>query len=178
MNKARLLLALVVVAMLLLLPAAALAQSTGTVTGTAVIAQRIALPNNAVLTVQLADASRAGAPAQVIAEQKRTTNGAQSPFPFTLTYDIARIAANGIYIVQGNVTVNGQLRFTTTQQYRVITGGNPSTVTITLVAVTLPRSGSGSWLLAVAIVLLALAVGVHMLRSRLNARPLPEVARR
>ena len=82
MNKVRLLLALVVLAMMLAVPAAALAQSTGIVTGSAVIAQRIALP----------------------------------------------------------------------------------------------RTSSGSWILVVAILLLVLAVGVHMLRSRLNARPLPEVA--
>jgi putative lipoprotein len=178
MNKVRSLLVLVVLAMLLALPAAALAQTTGTVTGTASILQRIALPNNAVVTIQLADVSRAGAPAQVIAEQKITTNGAQSPFAFNLTYDTARIAANGVYIVQGNVSVGGQLRYTTTRQYRVLTGGNPATASVTLDAVTLPRSSSGSWMLAAAALLLALALGVHLLRSQLNAASPPEIVRR
>jgi putative lipoprotein len=178
MNKARLMFALALLMMLLALPAAALAQTTGNVTGTASIAQRIALPNNAVVTIQLADVSRAGAPAQVLAEQRITTNGAQSPFSFNLAYDASRIAANGIYIVQGNVSVGGQLRYTTTRQYRVITGGSPTTATIALDAVTLPRSSSGSWMLAVAVLLMALAVGIHLLRSRLNPPSLPEVARR
>jgi putative lipoprotein len=178
MNKARLLLALVILATLLALPAAVLAQNTGNVTGTANILQRIALPNNAVVTMQLADVSRAGAPAQVIAEQRITTNGAQAPFAFNLQYDRGRIAANGTYIVQGNVTVGGQMRYTTTRQYRVLTGGAPSTATVTLDAVTLPRSSGGGWMLALASLLLSLAVGVHLLRSWLSASPAPEIVRR
>jgi putative lipoprotein len=164
--------------MLLMLPAAVLAQNNGNLTGTASIAQRIALPNNAVVTIQLADISRAGAPAQVIAQQLIPTNGAQSPFAFNITYDRARIANNGVYIVQGNVTVGGQLRYTTTRQYRVLTGGAPATATVMLDAVTLPRSSSGSWMLAVAALTLALAVGVHILRSRFTAPPQPEVVAR
>jgi putative lipoprotein len=178
MNKVRLMLVLGVLTMLLALPAAALAQNTGNVTGTASILQRIALPNNAVVTIQLADVSRAGAPAQVIAEQRITTNGAQSPFAFNLAYDKGRIAANGVYTVQGNVSVGGQLRYTTTRQYRVLTGGSPATATVTLDAVTLPRSSSGNWMLAVAVLALGLALGIHMLRSRLKVPALPEVARR
>jgi putative lipoprotein len=178
MNKARLALALVVLTMLLALPAAALAQNTGNVTGTASILQRIALPNNAVVTIQLADVSRAGAPAQVITQQQITTNGAQSPFAFNLAYNKGQIVANGVYIVQGNISVGGQMRYTTTRAYRVLTGGSPATPTITLDAVTLPRTSAGSWMLAVAVLSLALALCVHMLRSRLDALPLPEVARR
>jgi putative lipoprotein len=178
MNKARSLLALVVLVTLLALPAAVLAQNTGSVTGTANILQRIALPNNAVVTIQLADVSRADAPAQVIAQQRITTNGAQAPFAFNLQYDKGRIATNGIYIVQGNITVGGQIRYSTTRQYRVLTGGNPSTASVTLDAVTLPRTSSVTWLPALAGLLLALALGVHLLRSRLSARPMPEVVRR
>ena len=177
MNKVRLMLALGALTMLLALPAAALAQNTGNVTGTASIAQRIALPNNAVVTIQLADVSRAGAPAQVITEQRITTNGAQSPFAFNLVYDKSRIAANGMYIVQGNVSVAGQMRYTTTRQYRVLTGGSSSTATVTLDAVALPRTSSGSWMLALTVLALGLALGIHMLRARLNAAALPEVAR-
>jgi putative lipoprotein len=178
MNKVRSLLALLALGMLLALPAAALAQNTGNVTGTASISQRIALPNNAVVTIQLADISRAGAPAQVLTEQRIPTNGAQSPFAFNLQYDKSKIVSNGIYIVQGNVTVGGQLRYSTTRQYRVLTNGNPTTTTVSLDAVTLPRTSSGNWRLLVAGVLLVLALGVHLLRSRLNLRPAPQAARR
>src|SRR5690348_8304573 len=86
MLKVRSLIGLVVVAVLLMLPAAALAQNTSSVTGTINLRQRVALPNNAVVTIQLADASKQGVPAPVLAQQSFSANGAQAPFTFTLQY--------------------------------------------------------------------------------------------
>jgi putative lipoprotein len=172
MLKIRSLLTLAMAAVLLALPAAALAQNTSSVTGTANIRQRIALPNNAVVTMQLADVSRAGAPGQVIAEQTFSANGAQAPFPFTLQYDKARITTTGVYIVQGNIKVNGQLRYTTTAAYRVITQGNPTNVTVTMeTAGTLPNTASGNGLLLGALLLGALLLVVRLLRIRLVSQP-------
>jgi putative lipoprotein len=176
MNRARWLLAVVGLA-LLALPAAVLAQNTGSVVGSANLRQRVALPNNAVVTIQLADATRADAPAQVIAEQRIPTNGAQAPFAFNLQYDRGRIAANGIYIVQGNITIGGQRRYSTTRQYRVLTGGNSNTASIVLEALSLPGTSGRSSLPALAGLILALALGVHLLRLWLRARPMPEVVR-
>ena len=158
--------------MLLVLPAAALAQNTSTVTGTANLRQRVALPNNAVVTMQLADASVQGAPAKVISEQSFITNGAQAPFPFSLPYDKARIATNGTYIVQGNIKVNGQVRFTTTTAYRVITQGNPTSVAVIMDAVgTLPNTAGGTNLLLSALLLGALLLLTHRLRTQLLNQP-------
>jgi putative lipoprotein len=167
MRKPPALFALLVVA-LLALPAAAAAQATSRVTGTAVIRQRVALPNNAVVTFQLLDASRAGTAAVVLAEQKFTTNGRQAPFQFELQYDPARIQQSGVYVVQGNVVVDGRLRYATTQQYRVITGGGPSTITIELQAIApLPSTAGGDMLLAIVALLLAIVLGLRYLRPRL-----------
>ena len=172
MLKIRSLLTLAIAAVLLTLPAAALAQNTSSVTGTANIRQRIALPNNAVVTMQLADVSRAGAPAQVIAEQSFSANGAQAPFPFTLQYDKARITTTGVYIVQGNIKVNGQLRYTTTVAYRVITQGNPTNVAVTMDTYgTLPNTAGGTGLLLGALLLGALLLLVRLLRVRLLSQP-------
>lgn len=172
MLKIRSLLGLAIAAVLLALPAAALAQNTSSVTGTANIRQRIALPNNAVITMQLADTSRQGAPAQVIAEQSFSANGAQAPFPFTLQYDKGRITTNGVYIVQGNIKVNGQVRYTTTVAYRVITQGSPTNVSVTMEAVgTLPNTASGTGLLLGALALGALLLLTRLLRLRLVAQP-------
>jgi putative lipoprotein len=174
MLKIRSLLTLAIAAVLLALPAAALAQNTSSVTGTANIRQRIALPNNAVVTMQLADVSRAGAPGQVIAEQSFSANGAQAPFPFTLQYDKARITTTGVYIVQGNIKVNGQLRYTTTVAYRVITQGNPTNVAVTMDAAgRLPNAASGTSLLLGALLLGALLLIVRLLRVRLLNQPSP-----
>lgn len=164
-----------VVAALLAVPAAALAQTTSSVKGTAVIRQRVALPNNAVVTFQLLDASRAGAAAIVLSEQKITTDGKQAPFQFDLPYEPARIQQNGSYVVRGDIAVDGRLRYTTTSQYRVITGGNPTTVTIILEPVggaapaptPLPETADGTTLLAIAAVLIALVYGIRFLRPRI-----------
>ena len=176
MSKARSLFALLGLALLLAAPASAQAQSSGSVIGTATILQRVALPNNAVVTIQLADATRSGTPAQVLFEQRFTTNGAQAPFAFNLKYDPIRIVGAGTYIVQGNITVDGRLRYTTTRQYRVITGGNPANIGVVLDAVGLPNTSSQDWMLTLANVLLALALGVHVLHDRLRARLAPPVA--
>jgi putative lipoprotein len=172
MLKIRSLITLAITAVLLVLPAAALAQNTSTVTGTAAIRQRITIPNNAVVTLQLADISRQGAPAQVIAEQSFNANGAQAPFPFTLQYDKARIATTGTYIVQGNIKVNGQLRYTTTTAYRVITQGSPTNVAVMMDTVgTLPNTASGTGLLLGALLLGALLLLTRLLRIRLQNQP-------
>jgi putative lipoprotein len=175
MLKIRSLITLAIAAVLLTLPATALAQNTSNVTGSATIRQRIALPNNAVITLQLADISRQGAPAQVIAQQTITANGAQAPFPFTLQYDKARITTTGVYIVQGNIKVNGQLRYTTTAAYRVITQGNPTNVAVTMDAVgTLPNTAGGTGLLLGALLLGALLLIIRLLRIQLlNRSSLP-----
>ena len=151
---------------LLVLPAATQAQ-TNAVTGSAGIRQRISLPANAGVTIQLADVSRVGAAALVIAEQRFQTNGAQAPFSFNLPYDPAKIVANGTYTVQGNVTIDGRLRYTTTSQFRVISNGAPSTTNITLEAVQLPNTSGGYNLLGLSALLLVGFVVVYLLRTRL-----------
>ena len=102
--------------------ATAQAQVTGTVT----YLQRIALPANAVVSVQLVNVSRQDAPAVVLAEQTGPTNGQSPPYPFTLQYDPIQIVANNSYAVQARITVDGQLRFISTQAYWVITQGRPT----------------------------------------------------
>ena len=172
MLKIRSLISLAIAAVLLVLPAAAQAQNTYNVPGTANIRQRIALPNNAVVTMQLADVSRAGAPGQVIAEQSFSANGAQAPFPFTLQYDKARITTTGVYIVQGNIKINGQVRYSTTTAYRVITQGNPTAVAVTMDAVgTLPNTAGGTNLLLGALLLGALLLLTRLLRMQLLNQP-------
>ena len=86
--------------------------------------------------------------------------------------------ANNMMVDVDVVNVGGQLRYSTTRQYRVLTNGNPTTTTVTLDAVTLPRTSSGNWMLLAAGALLTLALGVHLLRWRLNLRPAPPAARR
>lgn len=100
------------------------------VSGTVSYLQRIALLPNAEVQVQLQDVGRADAPAVTIAEQTIVAQGKQVPIPFVLPYDPAKIQANGSYAIRAKILVDGQLRWTSTEAYRVITQGNPTSVDV------------------------------------------------
>ncbi|MEN9934738.1 MAG: hypothetical protein RLZZ387_1317 [Chloroflexota bacterium] len=141
------------------------AQGTTTVTGTVTYRDRSLLPQNALVRMQIADT----ASGQVIAEQQITTNGAQVPIAFAIPYDAARVNASGLYTVQGNISVNGTVRYTTTSQYLVITGDRPTTGIQVLMSVrttTLPDTSVGGGPLGLAGLLVLLALGAGWARYR------------
>ena len=105
------------------------------VTGTVTYLQRIALPPGAVIKVQLADVSRAGAPAVVLGEQVITAGGRQPPFAFEIPYDPAKIDPRFTYAVQARIENDGKLLFINDQRYAVITRGAPNHVEMVLRAV-------------------------------------------
>ena len=117
------------------------AASTGVVSGTVAYRERIAMPENAVLIMQLQDLSLAEAPAKVIVEQKFTFAGHQVPLPFELHYDAAKIDPMHMYALSARITVNEQLMFMNTTTYRVITQGNPVKADILLQMVEGQTSG-------------------------------------
>jgi putative lipoprotein len=105
---------------------------TGSVTGTVSYLQRLALPTNAVILVQLLDVSLADAPAKVIAEEKMNLGQRQVPVPFALKFDPTKIEGKNRYSVSAKILVDGQLRFTTDQSFGVLTQGNPTHVDVIL----------------------------------------------
>lgn len=92
-----------------------------TVNGDVFYVQRIALPDNAKLTVTLADVSLADAPADVISSQSYMTEGQQVPLPFSLEYSPAEIKPGHSYNVSARIEVNGELLFISDTAYPVIT---------------------------------------------------------
>jgi putative lipoprotein len=124
------------------------APATAVVNGTVAYRERIAMPENAVLTMQLQDVSSANepdavdAPAKVIAEQKFTFAGHQVPLPFELHYDPAKIDPKHAYALSARITVADQLMFMNTTAYRVITQGNPVKADILLQMVEGQTNGS------------------------------------
>jgi len=118
------------------------------VSGTVAYRERIAMPENAVLTMQLQDVSvsdgpdGAGEQATVIAEQKFTFAGHQVPLPFELHYDAAKIDPKHTYALSARITVADQLMFMNTTAYRVITQGNPVKADILLQMVEGQTNGS------------------------------------
>jgi uncharacterized lipoprotein YbaY len=99
---------------------------TGVLTGTVTYRQRIALPPNAIVEVQLADIAIADAPARVVASQTITTGGAQVPIPFTLTYEPATLQPQARYAVSARITEDGKLTWISTRIYPVLTPGAPT----------------------------------------------------
>lgn len=84
----------------------------GSVTGTAMYRERIALPPDAVFEAWLQDVSRAGAPALLISRAVLDPAG-QTPFHFEITYDDRAIVAGHRYAVRATVRHQGRLLFTT-----------------------------------------------------------------
>ncbi|MEZ9603385.1 YbaY family lipoprotein [Vibrio sp. 10N.261.55.A10] len=97
------------------------AENTQVISGTVSYRERIALPENAVVTVTLEDISLADAPSTVIATQEFTTDGKQVPFAYELSYDNDKIKANHRYNMRASIHVDGKLRFITDTIKSVIT---------------------------------------------------------
>ncbi|WP_017297917.1 YbaY family lipoprotein [Nodosilinea nodulosa] len=100
------------------------------VTGTVTYLPRVAMPPNAVLEVSLIDVSRADAPAVTLASQSMVFGDRQVPLPFELVYNPDQIDPRFSYAVQARILVDGQLRFTNTSRFAVITQGNPTSVEV------------------------------------------------
>lgn len=97
------------------------------VTGTILYRERIALPDDAVVTVQLQDTSLADAAATILGEQTYVTEGAQVPLPFAVSYNPADIQENHEYSLSVRITgADGNLLFINDTVIPVITNGNPT----------------------------------------------------
>lgn len=93
----------------------------GTVEGSLAYRERIALPDNARITVTLADVSKMDAPADVISSQAFMADGKQVPFDFLLNFMQEEIKPNHTYSVSARIEVNGKLVFITDTANPVIT---------------------------------------------------------
>jgi putative lipoprotein len=108
----------------------------GTVTGTVSYLQRMALPPNAIIVVQLQDTSLADAAAKLLAEDRISLGDRQVPVSFLLKYDASKIDEKHPYAVSARILVNGQLRFINDKSYPVLTRGNKNQVDLILKQVT------------------------------------------
>jgi putative lipoprotein len=97
------------------------------VTGEATYLERIALPDDAVLTVQIQDISLADAPATIIGEQSYVTDGQQVPLPFAVPYNTGDIVESNSYGLSVRMTAaDGTLLFINDTIIPVISRGNPT----------------------------------------------------
>lgn len=96
---------------LAVMPANSLAAQR-TIEGEVLYRERIAMPPDAVVIVQLADVSLADAPARIIAEQTIKPTG-QVPVPFSLSFDEAELKSGRTYALQARINVGDTLWFIT-----------------------------------------------------------------
>lgn len=103
---------------------------SNTITGSVTYRQRVALPANALVKVQLLQIVEPEAPPNEIAEQQIQTNGRQVPISFSLTYNPEDISPNQSYEVIASILVDGELRWINTTRYQVLTQGNPKQIEV------------------------------------------------
>lgn len=108
---------------------------SATVSGTVSYRERVALSENALVDVSLADVSRQDAPAMVVAQTSFAAGGRQVPLPFVISYDPTRIEASRSYALRATIRSEGQLLFATDTVVRVVTQGYPSRADLVLVRV-------------------------------------------
>nr|WP_086940705.1 YbaY family lipoprotein [Thaumasiovibrio occultus] len=93
----------------------------GQVTGEVMYRERIALPDDAKITVSLQDVSKMDVAAEVISQHVFLSRGEQVPLSYALSFDRDKIRPNHTYAVSARIEVDGKLWFITDTQYRVIT---------------------------------------------------------
>ncbi len=126
------------------------ANSEGMVRGSVAYRERMALPPDAIVEVQLSDVSLQDVATQVIAEITVLPKGLQVPLPFELRYDPRKIQPNHTYVVRATIRSGEQMIFTTDKAYPVITQGNPTQVDVWLKQVSEELDSGSSGLLGTA----------------------------
>jgi uncharacterized lipoprotein YbaY len=107
--------------------------SQSVLSGTLVYRERISLPPDAIVTVQIDNLSRPYAVLRGGQVSYRAINS--GTIPFEIAYDQSYLSPQDIYQVRASVSSGGREIFTTPQPQRVLTQGNPISVRLDLVTV-------------------------------------------
>ncbi|WP_025675037.1 YbaY family lipoprotein [Salinivibrio socompensis] len=94
------------------------------VSGTLVYRERLALPENASVTVRLVEMKTMDSPGKVISRQSFVTKGQQVPLHFVLNYDPSQISAAHDYVITAQIDVSERPLFITNTINKVITDTN------------------------------------------------------
>lgn len=93
------------------------------VVGSVDVRDRMEFPADAVLVVELRDASRADANAPVVAQQAVRLEGLKPPFKFTLPVEPSRLNPAGQYSVSARITRGNQPMYINESSFPVLTQG-------------------------------------------------------
>lgn len=109
-------------------------QNLGEIIGSVTYREKIALPSDAELEINLVDISIADISAKVIAQKKISISN-QVPISFVLEYPIKDIQEGMTYSVNARITQSGQLLFISDRITPVLTRGKGNRVNLMLVKV-------------------------------------------
>ena len=102
------------------------AASAPAVTGNVTYSEQVALPDKAMVTVQLRDADLWPDAAGLISQQQINTSGNQAPIPFNVTYNTALIQKDHNYALAAFIQDgSGHLLFVPGAPVPVLTNGSP-----------------------------------------------------
>ena len=107
-------------------------EATAMVSGTVSYRERIALPANALVVVQLRDVSLMDVAAKLISEQIIEPQHSV-PIPFSLAYDPGKIDERMTYAIYATIRSGGRILFVTDRSYQVLTRGHPQRIDLILV---------------------------------------------
>ena len=85
-----------------------------TIVGSVWYRERMLLPPNAEILINLEDVARADAPSELIATTRFAPEGGQ-PWTFSLEYDPAKLHNKGRYVLRVRIEADGRLLFTSTE---------------------------------------------------------------
>ena len=97
--------------------------SLAKVDGYVIIMQNTIVPENAVLTVTLADTSIVHLPALILSQKYYYSFNSQSPIPFELTYHDNEIRTDAHIVVSASVSASGKLLYESQTATEVINNG-------------------------------------------------------
>lgn len=107
----------------------------GRVAGSATYRERMALPPDAELRLQLFDMSAQDSAPTQVADTTVRPEGRQVPLPFVLRYDPKAIDPKHLYAVRATIQSEGRSLFTSTAVVKVITWDHPDRVDLVLTRV-------------------------------------------
>ena len=110
-----------------------------TISGTVTYLQRMAMPAEAEVLVQLQDVTSPDQGEKIVAEDRISFGQRQVPIPFELKFDPTKIDAKHLYVVSARIFVGTQLRFMNSKQYRVLTQGHPAKADLVLTQVEMAK---------------------------------------
>jgi putative lipoprotein len=106
------------------------------VKGRVTTAQPVALPDDAVIRVSVADVSQVDSPSEILGGVEFTVNGQQVPIPFEVRVPKQRVERRASIVVEARIEDEaGNLLFITDTQTPVITNGAPTEVDLVLMPV-------------------------------------------